>query len=233
MSKSIVEKIREDVVARYQKTIHSPIPLANPETVFTHGSWKNIFYFIDTHPALLTLEERDNQKIKIKFESLYFRKMYLQCFDFGSARRMMRHVADMPSWCFQLDGDDHHKKNENRLNIKHGIEFDLDPDTQFSRTIGRITKRFDVVVFGISPEKCPATWKTTEKQFLKFTDTVEKIFIGQGEVLQFRAAMTVYLPHANIDLHYNYNVPSVLHYDFIDKKVKKEYTPPEAVITFK
>lgn len=229
MGANLLEKTR----VKIGKCVRITNLLANPETLFTQATWAQTFKFIDD--CLFSIPDKDStEDLRIEFKELYFRKMYLRYFDFGRARRMISQVVDAPAWWFQFDDHEYFERNKERLMIKNGIEFKLDPDDSFKRQMGRITKTFAVAIFSIPIEdKSSVIWETNKEHFLKFTDIVEKIFIGQGESLQCRVSMTVSLHNANIDLHCDYHVPMFIRCLVDPAKEKIKYTSPEAMITFK
>lgn len=213
------------------KVFESPLPLANPESLFSYGVWLEVLNFVADYLKNRKRKMADNLQLLI--HDLYFSKYYDQTKDFGKAEKLFSEF-----WPTEFRIDEPHDRNDERhLTIGQDKEMAL---YEFRGGVcfsvgGAVALDQNDVKQGRFPRK-PIRWQLQVRQFLALVDIIEKVLSGRGTPHMCRVFMEVHIRHASIIIGCFYQLPfyethaKIWGWDMA--RIYRKYLRPKFILSF-
>ena len=232
MSQSMHNQVMELKEEAHRIIFRPELPLINPETVFSLGTWENILGLIEQHLCLSHFQVHPIFTMDFIINDLYFSKVY-SGFDFKCAKKLFSQIGSVEH---QEHGYDDGpilfiEEWDTRLYYyKDAVRF----------VVGSHEESNGVSIKGGRFSHEPIRWHTTKKQFLQFVDITERVLMSQGVPMVCRAFMKVEIPHTRIDVQYFYQMPTILDFPVKGKlpkgvrdfeKQRLKIIVPETIVT--
>ncbi|MEK7212527.1 MAG: hypothetical protein AAB686_02530 [Patescibacteria group bacterium] len=178
-------------------TFLSPLPLANPETLFSYGAWGSTLDFISTYLPIHGVKKVSDQAC-ITFRDLYFARDY-PSFNFARAKTLFEAAGAKVEERLDEPND---RDAELHLRCTFGsFDFSL---YEFKGDVcvsvgGAVRTDSSVVKRGRFPHP-PVIWQTTHQEFMKFVGAVEASLLGHGFPEECRVFLAFKMRHVRVEV---------------------------------
>lgn len=159
----------------------SRLPLINPETLFSAGTWEDVFKFIFGYSKVVNHINQDvlnkNHQLSVTFTDLYFSKVYRKEFNYELAHKALSKLGEVKSWVSESnDRDDEPNLKVEALNLKVYQYHDA-TCVSVGSSVGSDSHRWKLNRFR---KEDVVRWDMTIEKFLEIIDVAESILVGQG-----------------------------------------------------
>lgn len=180
----------------------SSLPLANPETIFTYGTWCAVLNFAANY--LEEQRRKFDKNLEITIRDLYFRKFYFEPFDFKRAEELFAKLGQT-EFCLYEPND---RDDERSLIIGENKEMQL---YEFHKAVcfsvvGAVDNDGPAIKDG-DFERKPTVWRMHGDKFLAWVNTLEQALMGQGQPMACRVFVEVKTGRVTIAVKCFYEEP--------------------------
>lgn len=212
MSKLAQKQVVELKDESHKLIFRPELPLINPETVFSWGTWQNILELVEQYLHSIHFQVHPVFEMDFIINDLYFAKAYSE-FDFKRAKKLLSQVGPV------IYSEEYYDNGPALLIGEWNTQlYHYNGAVRFA--VGMRKESEGILIKDGYFDHRSVRWRTTRKEFLKFIDIIEQVLIGQGMPLVCRAFMRVEIPHARIDIQYFYRMPSIIDFSLKTKLSK-------------
>lgn len=177
----------------------SRLPLINPETLFSYGTWLDIFQFIFGYCKTVRHIDQSmldkNHQLSVIFTDLYFSKVYRKEPNYESARKTLSKLGEINSWVSEpndRDSEPHLKVEELNLGM---YQFHNATCLSVGSSVGSNSHRWRLNRFR---KEDIVRWDLSTEKFLEIVNAIESILAGQGSPFLCRGYFELRLKFAKI-----------------------------------